>query len=160
MTTQNPYQSPQTYSANDDDTQYEYAGFWLRAGASILDNLLIGVVVFVIAFALGYMGVINPDASSTADIVFEIILNVAALVFVVGCWIKYAGTPAKRLLGLKVLDADTGEHLTAGRAILRYIGYIPSTLVLLLGFIWVAFDKKKQGWHDKIANSVVVKESR
>ena len=74
------------------------------------------------------------------------------------CWVKFAGTPGKRLLRLKVLDEKSGENLTVGQAILRYIGYFPSTLVFFLGFIWIAFDSKKQGWHDKIAKSVVVRE--
>ncbi|MFW2124742.1 RDD family protein, partial [Acinetobacter ursingii] len=45
-----------------------------------------------------------------------------------------------------------------GQGIIRYIGYIPATLVLFIGLIWVAFDSKKQGWHDKMAKTVVVRE--
>lgn len=74
------------------------------------------------------------------------------------CWVKFAGTPGKRLLKLKVLDEATGNQLTLGQAILRYIGYIPSAIVFGLGYLWVIWDGKKQGWHDKIAKTVVVKE--
>lgn len=64
--------------------------------------------------------------------------------FYIVCWVKFAGTPGKRLLRLKVLDEKTGENLTVGQAILRYIGYFPSTLVFFLGFIWIAFDSKNK----------------
>lgn len=69
-------------------------------------------------------------------------------------------TPGKMLLGLKVLDAKTGNLLTIGQALLRYAGYILSSLIFCLGYIWVGFDKKKQGWHDKMAKTVVVREAR
>jgi uncharacterized RDD family membrane protein YckC len=74
------------------------------------------------------------------------------------CWVKFAGTPGKRLLRLKVLDERTGENITVGQGIIRYIGYFPAILVLFIGLIWVAFDSKKQGWHDKMAKTVVVRE--
>jgi len=52
----------------------------------------------------------------------------------------------------------TGNKLTVMQSIIRYIGYIPSILVFGIGLFWVAFDAKKQGWHDKMAKSVVVRE--
>jgi uncharacterized RDD family membrane protein YckC len=70
----------------------------------------------------------------------------------------FAGTPGKRLMRLKVLDGKTGNKLTVMQSIIRYIGYIPSILVFGIGLFWVAFDAKKQGWHDKMAKSVVVRE--
>lgn len=154
MQTPNPYQAPNT-PTDSDDVEYEYAGFWLRVLASVMDSLLLGLVGLPIMFGLSMVGLYDFDASWNT---FDTIWQAITIVFVIFMWVKYAGTPCKRLLKLKVLDADTGEPLTVGRAILRYIGYIPSALVLCLGFIWVGFDKKKQGWHDKMANSVVVKE--
>jgi len=61
------------------------------------------------------------------------------------------------LLGLKIVDATTFEKPSLGKPIIRYIGYYPSTLVVGLGFIWVAFDPEKQGRHDKLADTVVVR---
>lgn len=150
----NPYQSPQSYELPSDDQEYEYAGFWIRVLASMIDSTIITLVVFPIGFFAGYMGL----AESTAFAFLQLVLQVLGIAFYIVCWVKFAGTPGKRLLKLKVLDADTGDNLSTGKAILRYIMYIVSTLALLLGLIWVAFDKKKQGWHDKVANSVVVKE--
>jgi uncharacterized RDD family membrane protein YckC len=63
-------------------------------------------------------------------------------------------TPGKMLLGLQVVSAD-GTMITFGTAFLRTVGYFIS-FIYLLGFIWAAFDKRKQGWHDKIAGTVVI----
>mgnify|MGYP001176811683 CR=1 FL=1 len=65
-------------------------------------------------------------------------------------------TPGKMILGLKVIGED-GTPLTFGAAFLRSVGYLISSVVLNLGFLWVAFDKKKQGWHDKIAGTTIVR---
>jgi uncharacterized RDD family membrane protein YckC len=65
-------------------------------------------------------------------------------------------TVGKKILGLKVVTT-TGQPLTMGIAFLRWVGYIISFLVLYLGFIWVAVDRRHQGWHDKIAGTLVIK---
>jgi uncharacterized RDD family membrane protein YckC len=63
-------------------------------------------------------------------------------------------TPGKMLLGLQVLSVD-GNPVSFGIAFLRSVGYLVSA-IFYIGFIWVAFDHKKQGWHDKIAATVVI----
>ena len=156
----NPYQAPRTEVYDDGydyDTQYEYAGFWMRFLASVIDSVIFFIALGLPLVLIGNFTGIDPW-DSTEFGVMDVISNVLSVVIYVFFWVKYAGTPGKRLLKLKILDADTGEHLSVGKAIIRYIGYIPSALVLFLGFIWVAFDARKQGWHDKMANSVVVKE--
>jgi uncharacterized RDD family membrane protein YckC len=57
----------------------------------------------------------------------------------------------------RVVDAVTGKAPTIGQCIGRYLGYIVSTVPLGLGLIWVAFDARKQGWHDKLAGTVVIR---
>ncbi|EKF82833.1 hypothetical protein MCRH_1828 [Moraxella catarrhalis RH4] len=73
---------------------------------------------------------------------------------------KKGATPGKMLFGLQVRDAKTGQFISVPRALLRYFSYLISSVILCLGLIWVGFDKKKQGWHDKIAKTVVVKRIR
>lgn len=63
----------------------------------------------------------------------------------------------KMLLGIKIIDKNGGKPSTL-RFIGRYFAYIPSALIFCLGFLWVAFDKKKRGWHDMLAGTLVVKE--
>ena len=65
-------------------------------------------------------------------------------------------TPGKMIFGLKVVQS-TGEQMTFGLAFLRWVGYIISAVVFYFGFVWIAFDAKKQGWHDKIAGTVVIR---
>jgi uncharacterized RDD family membrane protein YckC len=64
------------------------------------------------------------------------------------------------LLGLRVARESDGSAPGLGRSFLRYIGYFVSGLALGIGFLWVAFDSRKQGWHDKIAGTVVIRRSR
>jgi uncharacterized BrkB/YihY/UPF0761 family membrane protein len=77
------------------------------------------------------------------------------LAYFVIFWATSGQTPGKMALGIKVISVD-GTSVGWGKAILRYIGYIISVIVLFLGFIWIAFDSKRQGWHDKIAKTLVV----
>ncbi|MCH7388019.1 RDD family protein [Acinetobacter modestus] len=134
--------------------KYEYAGFWIRFAASIIDNIIIFVALIPIVMLLGWESTYSSRLSSGIDWLWQILVAV----FFVFCWVKFAGTPGKRLLRLKVLDERTGENITVGQGIIRYIGYFPAILVLFIGLIWVAFDSKKQGWHDKMAKTVVVRE--
>ena len=64
-------------------------------------------------------------------------------------------TPGKRLLGLRVVQ-ETGEPIGLGTAFLRWVGYIVSGIPMLMGFLWAGADRRKQGWHDKIAGTVVI----
>ncbi len=73
-------------------------------------------------------------------------------------WFYKSATPGKMALNIKIVDADTGRKLSVGQSIGRYFAYIPATLVFMIGIIWVAFDKRKQGWHDKLAKTVVIKK--
>ncbi|MEY4425789.1 MAG: hypothetical protein RL535_87, partial [Pseudomonadota bacterium] len=61
------------------------------------------------------------------------------------------------LLSLRVVDDKTGSSLSVGQSIARYLGYFVSGITFGLGLIWVGIDSKKQGWHDKIAGTVVVR---
>ncbi|WP_130804707.1 RDD family protein [Acinetobacter ihumii] len=143
--------------------KYEYAGFWVRFGASIIDTLIMMLAIIPSAWIF-YQGnydlVFSTGLSDQQPALwFDILVNyIFPFLYTILFWLFLAGTPGKRLMRLKVLDEKTGNKLTVGQSIIRYIGYIPSTLVFLLGFIWIAFDSKKQGWHDKMAKTVVVKE--
>lgn len=125
-----------------------YAGFWRRAGASLLDS-----VIFSVLF-----GLLLGGAYVDADLMsFEgLVSNGLWLLVTVFLWVKFLGTPGKLLFDCQVVDADSFEPLTPGQAALRYLGYLASLLPLGLGFLWIAWDRRKQGFHDKIANSVVL----
>ena len=66
------------------------------------------------------------------------------------------GTLGMKIFKLRVADANTGQPIGFGRAVLRFIGFIISAIPCDIGLIWAAFDSRKQGWHDKIAGTVVL----
>ena len=79
------------------------------------------------------------------------------MVAVIWFWTAKQATPGKMLLSLRVVDAKTGNSLSVGQSLVRYAGYFVSAIPFCLGLIWVGIDSKKQGWHDKIAGTVVVR---
>ncbi|ELB2948540.1 RDD family protein, partial [Vibrio alginolyticus] len=80
------------------------------------------------------------------------------LVAIIGFWLYRQATPGKMAISAKIVDAKTGDKPTLQQYIVRYLGYILATIPLGLGIFWVAWDKRKQGWHDKLANTVVICE--
>ena len=77
----------------------------------------------------------------------------------IALWIRYSGTPGKLLLGCQVVDAGSFEPIGLKQSVIRYLGYYVSIFSLGVGFFWVMWDKRKQGFHDKMANTVVVYNS-
>jgi uncharacterized RDD family membrane protein YckC len=89
--------------------------------------------------------------------VSNFVVQTLALTLATGiCWHFWAATPGKMLLRMKVVDATTEAPINDAQIVLRLFGYIVSTLGLCVGFFWISFDKRRQGWHDKIADTVVI----
>lgn len=134
----------------------EYAGFWVRAGALLIDAIIMIIVLFIpLIFIYGeeYL-----DGEHLIYGFWDVILSyVVPFIATLWFWLKFCATPGKMATKLKVVDAKTGGQLSIGQAIGRYFAYIVAMLPLGLGFIWVGIDKKKQGWHDKLAGTVVIK---
>lgn len=136
----------------------EYAGFWLRTGAAIVDTVLIMLVIIPLLTAI--YGTDYWLGESYYSGVWDILINyVFPAIAIVLFWIYKSATPGKMVLKLRILDAKTGGKASTGQLIGRYLGYYVSTIPLFLGIIWVAFDKRKQGWHDKLAGTVVVRDT-
>ena len=89
-----------------------------------------------------------------ADVLVNLVLPA---VLVIGLWLYLGATPGKMAMSARIVDADTGEPLSATQSVIRYVGYFVSFIPLGIGYLWIAFDRRKQGWHDKTANSVVVR---
>jgi len=145
-----PVISPSVAAADTAAPALEYAGFWRRLGASIIDGFILTLVNLSIGFSLG-LGGMKPGG------LLGLVSFLIGVGYVIFFWVSQNGqTLGKRAMAVRVVK-DTGEPLDWETAIVRYIGYIISSIILFLGFIWVAFDSKKQGWHDKIAKTYVVK---
>jgi len=133
---------------------FEYVGFWKRFVASVIDSLLL-LVVLVPALLLLYRddpreGFTGPGAGA------ELAIQVAVAIVYILFWRYRGATPGKMAISARIVDAKTGGAPSTGSLVARYVGYIVSMLPLMLGFIWVALDRRKQGFHDKIAGTVVV----
>ena len=139
-----------------DSEELEYVGFWARVGASMIDTLL--VMVICMPLVTWYYGadywLTAAFIRGPADFVINWILPAVAIVLF---WIYRQATPGKMAISARIVDAKTGGKPTTGQLIGRYLGYYVSTIPLLLGLIWVGFDPRKQGWHDKLAGTVVVR---
>jgi uncharacterized RDD family membrane protein YckC len=130
------------------DSQTQYAGFWRRLAAALVDS---GLFMILFLIMLG-----PSDVNASWWSLEGMLENILSFIITVAFWVKWYGTPGKLLMGCQVVDADSAQPLTIKQAVLRYLGYYVSILTLGLGFLWIAWDKRKQGFHDKIANTVVV----
>lgn len=154
-----------------ESSELEYVGFWPRVGASLIDTLLfcalilplliwLGIASANITWAAHYQlgGATTAHTGSSANVGLADWLQYLIYgAVVIGFWLYKQATPGKMLVRARVVDAKTGRAISKGQAIGRYLGYFVSSLPLCLGLIWVAFDSKKQGWHDKLAGTVVVR---
>jgi uncharacterized RDD family membrane protein YckC len=142
----------------------KYAGFWFRALAGTIDFVLVNFLVVIIAMPLGFtLGASMADSStfeeieSAAEILgFFLGILIQWLWFTIAESSKWQASVGKKLLGLKVTD-DQGRRLGFGQANGRYWSKLLSTLILFIGFLMIAFTEKKQGLHDKVAGTLVVR---
>ncbi|MFT5836739.1 MAG: putative RDD family membrane protein YckC [Candidatus Azotimanducaceae bacterium] len=139
-----------------DSENLEYAGFWVRVGAAIIDSILLLMVTFPILVWIYGWAYFDSGAliEGPADFIISWILPAFTVVLF---WIYRQATPGKMAYDLRIVDARTGQPPSKGQNILRYFAYFVSTIPLGLGLIWVGIDRRKQGWHDLIAKTVVVR---
>ena len=131
----------------------DYAGFWQRAAAFAIDALIVTVILVpLMVLGFGIRRVSLDPAEHSWD--FLAVLGIA--VAIIGFWRYCGATPGKIALGVRVVDAATGQQPSLPRLVLRFVAYFVSAFPLYLGFLWIAFDRRKQGWHDKIARTIVI----
>lgn len=141
----------------------EYAGFWMRLGAYIIDGIILNAINYIIYFVPGFIyfaitGKLGSDeiAPTALAVVVFLLCLIVCIAYPVCFWQWRGQTPGKMALGIKIIRTD-GSDLTWGSAFVRFLGYIVSTIIIYIGFIWIAFDNRKQGIHDKIADTYVIK---
>lgn len=137
-------------------TDREYVGFWARVVASIIDTILILVVMIPVMLAL-YGDAYWRDTSLSKGLLGFLVEWVLPAVAVLAFWFTKQATPGKMAVSARIVDAETGDKPSAGQFVGRYLAYFVSVIPLFLGLIWVAFDRRKQGWHDKLAGTVVIR---
>ncbi|WP_338469981.1 RDD family protein [Niallia sp. XMNu-256] len=157
-----------------------YAGFWIRVGAYVIDSIILSIplwlltsVIFFIFLGTSdvfYYMMYDPNymysdaemlsvmgAYYTALIITMIVSFIVTVAYFAGLHSsKWQATIGKRLLKLKVIDGN-GNRITFWRAFGRYVAMSFLSGILCIGYIMVAFTEKKQGLHDLIASTIVIK---
>ena len=135
------------------------AGFWIRFVAYFIDGLIVGVPGIILLAIVGGFSSSSSGQVSGAAVVVYLLLVVASVAYFIYFWTRPAGqTPGMKMVNIRVVKTD-GSPITIGTAVARYIGTILNSIIfgLPIGWVWAAFDANKQGWHDKIAGTYVIK---
>jgi len=134
-----------------------YAGFWRRTLASLIDTLWMMLLITPLLVYFYGWEYFDPYQSPPVDGLADVLLTwVAPAVAVILFWRSKQATPGKMALHARVVDARTLQAPGTGQLLIRYLGYFIATLPLCAGLIAVAFDARKQGWHDKLAGTLVI----
>ena len=138
-----------------------FAGFWIRVGAYLIDIIILGIAITILQTVTGInMGVnFDPDLAPTGlegegASLLQLIIGIAYFAGLESS--SWQATVGKKALGLVVVDTS-GNRVSFLRALGRYLAKIVSAIILLIGYIMVAFTEKKQGLHDMIASTLVIK---
>lgn len=129
-------------------TAAAHMGFWIRFGAAIIDGIVISLISSVISYFL--VGI------PYSPVLFIVWLPLLWLYYWLFTGLR-GQTPGKMAVGIKVVDAQGDRPGLGGAALREVLGKLISTIVLYVGFLWIAWDKQKQGWHDRIAGTHVIK---
>ena len=127
-------------TVNMEKEQTKYAGFWKRLAAYLVDYFIIGIICWIISL-FGLFG----------DILSFLILAV----YLIGFWSATGQTPGKAALGIKIVRLD-GTKIGFENAVLRFIGYIVSSIIFFIGFLMIGWHGEKRGLHDLIAATAVI----
>ena len=136
-------------------TGLEYVGFWMRLLATIIDIVILYAIIIPLLVSMyGWAYFETEDLiKGPIDFLITCVFPAAAAILL---WIYKSATPGKMIISAQIKDANTGHSPSSIQSIIRYCAYMVSTVPLGLGFIWIAFDERKQSWHDKISKTVVV----
>lgn len=145
----------------------QYAGFWIRVGAFLIDWIILTVVISVLQgitrinmgvnYSASVGDLVAASGTTPASTPGSIIAILIYLAYFAGLESSsWQATVGKKALGLIVVDTS-GNRISLGRAIGRFFAKFLSVLILMIGYIMVAFTQKKQGLHDMLADTLVVK---
>ena len=132
-----------------------YVGFWRRFWATWIDAVLelsVTMPILLWHYGLDYFEMKGFVHGPVDFVVNYVNPAIATLLF----WRLAQATPGKMAFHAKVVDARTGARPSVGQCLIRYLGYFLSLLPFCLGYLSVAWDPRKQAWHDKLAGTVVV----
>ncbi|NNF35144.1 MAG: RDD family protein [Saprospiraceae bacterium] len=154
--------------------EVEYAGFWLRVAAYLIDGIILNIALYILFAIFGisaFSGMMgsemletgepNPEAVAAMFSSFSILM----LISVVGSWLYFAlqessdaqATLGKRAVRIRVTDFE-GDKITFARATGRYFGKIISGMIFMIGYFMAGFTERKQALHDMMASTLVLRD--
>lgn len=131
---------------------------WRRFGALLVDVFLAAMLLacFVLAWSV-WSGDMPAWGSRTLNSAIAVAVLIALLLMIVlNAWLQ--GTPGLQLLDCRLVDARSGQAIGLGQSARRAAYLLLSILPLLLGLLWIGWDRHKQGLHDKLAGTLVIRE--
>ena len=139
------------------DAAVQYGGFWLRVGATLIDSLLIVLLTTPLLYSIYGDQYFNPNqiAAGFWDVLISWLLPAVAVIIF---WYFKGASPGNMIFRLRIVVAETLGPANMQQLVIRYLGYFVSSIPLGGGLLWVAYDRRKQGWHDKLAKTVVMIE--
>jgi uncharacterized RDD family membrane protein YckC len=132
----------------------QYIGFWARAFASFVDLILLSI--FMSPFEWYLFGGHDRSGSFSDPAHFLISIIVPEMV-VIMFWARVQATPGKFIIHARIVDEKTYGEPTVNQLIIRYVGCWISLIACGIGYFWIAWDPKKQAWHDKMAHTLVIR---
>jgi uncharacterized RDD family membrane protein YckC len=159
MNPNSPYEGQQDLIAPDVFLNpIDYAGFWLRVGAYLIDVIVIYAAIFIIAIPFGLDSSMLKEANNSAAFWagYSVLCLGLFAYFPIMESSKFQATIGKRAVGIIVTGMD-GERISLGKALARFFSKILSCIIFYIGFMMAGFTEKKQGLHDMIASTLVVK---
>jgi uncharacterized RDD family membrane protein YckC len=168
--TQNPFSPPERdlepgdWEERPRRRRVEYAGFWLRFIAMILDGFIYMFLVIGAMVVVGVIGAVLRNVGVPQQTVALVVIGPALFITFLGPWLYHAiqessearATMGKRALGIEVVGMR-GERITFGQASGRFFGKILSGMILYIGFIMAGFTERKQALHDVLASTLVIR---
>lgn len=142
-----------------------FAGPGARLVAYIIDAILVAVFMFVVVLVFGAL-VTGAAVSGSAGLAVGggillvlAVLGVAFLYFPF-FWARGGQTPGMKVFRIRIVRDRDGGPISGGQALLRLLGYFVNGVVFYIGYVWILIDKRRRGWHDLIAGTVVIEDPR
>ncbi|MCC7461224.1 MAG: RDD family protein [Gammaproteobacteria bacterium] len=142
------------------ESSVQYVGFWWRVVAAVVDTILmLAILAPLLTWMYGreYWTAEGGRVVGPGDMLVNGVLPAVAVILF---WVYRRATPGKMLIGAQIVDAKTLGPASTGQLVGRYLAYYIAIIPLMLGIIWVGIDPRKQGFHDKLAGTVVVRSRK
>ncbi len=132
-----------------------YTHIWRRLAAALLDLTLLVATLGMIEWLIQQIDLRNSDSTTAAAETMTLPL-LAGIPVLLLFWLLFQASPGKLLLDCRIVDARDGSAPQPWQLLIRCLSYVLSAAPLGLGFLWILWDRRRQGWHDKLARTLVI----